>query len=280
MIGIDCYFGGEVLQGPNGAYYSHQNPKMFNIGLGLDFRSINREVYQQLGIDHRNYELVITARINIGQGNQTWFQQLPVQDDSSWELYVQMTMNMTFKFLELYVVANPRQNPRQNSRQNTRQFLQLTQGLGLEQSVTGPSRAPSVAGPSRAPCVAGPSRVQSDRGRSPILSSSSSRVQSERDRSETPERLYYDDNTDEDPEEREAEANWDDNGEGGVSDHSDEDNGIPVLGRRKWPIEGRGERHPFEQFHDTSGFEEADSSFFATCEVCSVSYTHLTLPTN
>lgn len=272
MIGIACYFGGEVLQGPNGAYYSHQMPKMFNIGLDLDFRGLNREVYQQLGIDHRNYELVITARINIGQGNQTWFQQLPVQDDSSWELYVQMTMNMTFKFLELYVVANPRQNPRQNSRQNTRQLLQLTQDLGLEQSVTGPSRAPSVAGPSRAPCVAGPSRVQSDRGRSQIPSSSSSRVQSERDRSETPERLYYADNTDEDPEEREAEANWDDNGDGGVSDHSDEDTGIPVLGRRKWPIVDRGERHPFEQFHDTSGFGEADSSFFATCEVCLLIY--------
>jgi hypothetical protein len=257
MIGIACYFDGEVLQGPNGAYYSHQMPKMFNIRLGLDFRGLNREVYQQLGIDHRNYELVITARINIGQGNQTWFQQLPVQDDSSWELYVQMTMNMTFKFLELYVVANPRQNSRHNSRQ---------------QSVTGPSRAPSVAGPSRTPSVAGPSRVQSDRGGSQIPSSSSSRVQSERDRSETPERLYYADNTDDDPEEIEAEANWDDNGDGGVSDHSDEDTGIPVLGRRKWPIVDRGERHPFEQFHDTSGFGEADSSFFATCEVCLLIY--------
>ncbi|XP_078180497.1 uncharacterized protein LOC144574409 [Carex rostrata] len=179
-----------------------------------------------------------------------------------------MTMNMTtpFKFLELYVVANPTQIPRQNSRQNTRQLLQLTQGLGLEQSVAGPSRAPSVAGPSRAPSIAGPSRVQSDRGRSPIPSSSFSRVQSERDRSETPERLYYAYNTDEDPEEREAGANWDDNGNGGVSDHSDEDTGIPVLGRRKWSLLGRGERHPFEQFNDTSGFEEVDSSFFATCE--------------
>ena len=272
MIGIAYYFGSEVLQGPNGAYYSHQVPKMFNIRPDLDFRGLNREVYQQLGIDHHNYELIITARINIGQGNQTWFQQLPVQDDSSWELYVQMTMNMTFKFLELYVVANPRQNSRHNSRQNTRQLLQLTQGLGLEQSVTGPSRAPSVAGPSRAPCVAGPSRVQSDRGRSQIPSSSSSRVQSERERSETPERLYYADNTDDDPEEMEAEANWDDNGDGGVSDHSDEDTGIPVLGRRKWPIVDRGERHPFEQFHDTSGFGEADSSFFATCEVCLLIY--------
>ena len=58
MIGIACYFDGEVLQGPNGAYYSHQMPKMFNIRLGLDFRGLNREVYQQLGIDHRNYELV------------------------------------------------------------------------------------------------------------------------------------------------------------------------------------------------------------------------------
>ncbi|XP_078170289.1 uncharacterized protein LOC144564560 [Carex rostrata] len=64
----------------------------------------------------------------------------------------------------------------------------------------------------------------------------------------------------------EAEANWDDNGDSGVSDHSVEDTGIPVLGRRKWPIVDRGERHPFEQFHDTSGFGEADSSFFATCE--------------
>ena len=73
MIGIACYFGGEVLQGPNGAYYSHQMPKMFNIGLDLDFRGLNREVYRQLGIDHHNYELIITARINIGQGNQTWF---------------------------------------------------------------------------------------------------------------------------------------------------------------------------------------------------------------
>ena len=78
MIGIACYFGGEILQGPNGAYYSYQIPKMFNIGLGLDFRGINRKVYQQLGIDHCNYELVISARINIGQGNQIWFQQLLV----------------------------------------------------------------------------------------------------------------------------------------------------------------------------------------------------------
>ena len=115
MIGIACYFGGEVLQGPNGAYYSTQPQKMFNIGPDLDFSGITREVYQELGIDPNYYELVISARINIGQGNQTWFQQLPVLDDSSWGLYTQMTLNLTtpFKFLELYVVANPRQNPRQ-----------------------------------------------------------------------------------------------------------------------------------------------------------------------
>ena len=104
MIEIACYFGSEVLQGPNGAYYSHQIPRMFNIDLGLDFRGINREVYQQLGIDHCNYELVINARINIGQGNQTWFQQFPVQNDSSWELYLQMTMNMAWQQLSGLVI--------------------------------------------------------------------------------------------------------------------------------------------------------------------------------
>jgi hypothetical protein len=40
MIGIACYFGGEVLHGPNGAYYSTQPSKIFNIMLDLDFRSI------------------------------------------------------------------------------------------------------------------------------------------------------------------------------------------------------------------------------------------------
>ena len=83
MIGIACYFGGEVLNGPNGAYYSTQPSKMFNIMPDLDFRGITREVYQQVGIDPNYYELVISAMINIGQGNQTWFQQLPVQDDNS-----------------------------------------------------------------------------------------------------------------------------------------------------------------------------------------------------
>ncbi|KAF3338590.1 hypothetical protein FCM35_KLT17427 [Carex littledalei] len=209
MIGIACYFGGEVLQGPNGAYYSTQSQKMFNIGSDLDFSGITREVYQELGIDSNYYELVMSARINIGQDNQTWFQQLPVLDDNSWGLYTQMTMNMTtpFKFLELYVVANPRQNPKQN----TRPLMQLTQGRVIEHSVTDPTQALTLAGTSRSPFVeAGPSQ-----GRSRVPSSSSSRAQSDRDRSETPEPLYYADNTDEDPEEREAEENWDASDDGG-----------------------------------------------------------------
>jgi hypothetical protein len=95
---------------------------MFNINPDLDFRGITREVYLQVSIDPNYYELVISARINIGQDNQTWFQQLPVQDENSWSLYTQMTINLTthFKFLELYVVANPRQNSRRNRNQNTR----------------------------------------------------------------------------------------------------------------------------------------------------------------
>ena len=267
MIGIACYFGGEVLHGPNGAYYSTQPQKMFNIGSGLDFIGITREVYQQVGIDPNYYELIISARINIGQGNQTWFQQLHVLDDSSWGLYTQMTLNLTtpFKFLELYVVANPRQNHTQNPRQNRTQ----NPSRGMDQSVTGPTRALNLAGTSRSPSTgAGRSRspsvgVGSSRGRSRVPSSSSSR-----NRSETPEPRYYTDNTDEDPEEREAEENWDASDDGGQTiDHSDEEDNRPVLGMRKWPISGRGERHPFPAFHDTSGFEEADHIFFAGSEV-------------
>ena len=171
MIGIASYFGGEVLHGLNGAYYSTQPSKMFNISPDLDFRGITREVYQQVGIDPNYYELVISARINIGQGNQTWFQQLPVQDNNSWGLYTQMTMNLTtpFKFLELYIVANSRQNPRRNpnrntgnnSRQNIRPTPQLTQGRICEQSVTIPGRALTLGSTSRSPSVgARPSRSQ------------------------------------------------------------------------------------------------------------------------
>jgi hypothetical protein len=45
MIGIAYYFGGEVLHGPNGAYYSTQLSKMLNISQDLDFRGITREAH-------------------------------------------------------------------------------------------------------------------------------------------------------------------------------------------------------------------------------------------
>jgi hypothetical protein len=109
------------------------------------------------------------------------------------------------------------------------------------------------------------SRVQPERGRP---STSSSRAQTDRNRSPTPEPLYYAENTDEDPEEREADENWDASDGGGATDFSDVDTNFPILGRRQWQVSGGASGHPFEQFHDTSGFEEADSTFFATSEVC------------
>ena len=240
MIGIAVYFGGEVLQGPNGIYYSTGPLRLFSVGSGVNFRSISETLYQQLGIDRRQYDLVILARINIAQpGQQTWFQNLPVQDDDSWSLIYNMTVNSgsTYKVLELYIVSNPVQY--------NRPVMQLTPD---------PIRAPSLAGPSRAQSVAG-----SNRARTRLPSSSSSQARTRVPSSDPP---ACDLNTDEDPEERDAEQNWDTTTDG-ASDQSDiEVDARPVLGRRHFPISGRGAKHPVEAFNDISAFEEADVSFF------------------
>lgn len=50
MIEIACYFGSDVLQGPNGAYYNTQLQKMFNISPNLNFRDITGQVNQKFSI--------------------------------------------------------------------------------------------------------------------------------------------------------------------------------------------------------------------------------------
>ncbi|XP_078172766.1 uncharacterized protein LOC144566590 [Carex rostrata] len=299
---VALYVGGRLIKGADGVYYSKDASFGLQVNERTTFIELKQLVYEKTGVNPDRYELELATRIDTQRAGagRPYFVSFPITDEELWKAVYQQFESRGVAMIDLYSRRVPQAGARpfsaagagpsrappagpsgyDNSAYDSQGYHHSPHdSQGYHHSPhdsQGYHHSPHDNQGYHSPCYDNPGYHNSREftevvpppppppRQTPIIPTFPAIPES------LPIQLSVnpnDTNIDVDAidaiPEREMETGDEYQGIWESDDLSDGDANVPGLSREeKFPIRGRGNRHPVATFNDTTAFEEADISFF------------------
>ncbi|XP_078153598.1 uncharacterized protein LOC144548756 [Carex rostrata] len=112
MICVKLFVGGEIQYNSDGAFYSIRPKFSFPVTVNHAFDYLENEIYKRVGCTVSQASLKIQARFNLRQDGQRDYQLIPVTDQESWKMILDIVTSFQQRLpvLDLYVELESNHN--------------------------------------------------------------------------------------------------------------------------------------------------------------------------